>query len=296
MPRANANGIELEYDTFGSPSDPAMLLVMGLGAQMIAWDEDLCRLLADAGFFVIRYDNRDVGLSTKFEEAGVPDLAAALTAAMTGQPVASAYTLGDMADDGIALLAALGIERAHIVGASMGGMIVQAMAIRHPDEVLSLCSIMSTTGNREVGQPDPEAMALLMSSPPANREEAIEAGVKGARVIGSPGFPFEEEKIRARSAAAYDRMNYPAGMARQLVAIVTAEDRTPALRQLDVPTLVVHGDADPLVTPSGGRATADAIPGAELLVIPGAGHDLPPGCWPTLVEAIVANAARAVLA
>ncbi|MHB1444400.1 MAG: alpha/beta fold hydrolase [Acidimicrobiales bacterium] len=296
MPRANANGIELEYDTFGSPSDPAMLLVMGLGAQMIAWDEDLCRLLADAGFFVIRYDNRDVGLSTKLEEAGVPDLEAALTAAMTGQPVASPYTLGDMADDGIALLATLGIDRVHIVGASMGGMIVQAMAIRHPDEVLSLCSIMSTTGSREVGQPDPEAMAVLMSSPPANREEAIEAGVKAAQVIGSPGFPFEEEKIRARAAAAYDRMNYPAGMARQLVAIVASEDRTPALRQLDVPTLVVHGDADPLVTPSGGRATADAIPGAELLVIPGAGHDLPPGCWPTLVEAIVANAARAVLA
>lgn len=296
MPRAKANGIELEYDTFGNPNDPAMLLVMGLGAQMIAWDEDLCGLLADAGFFVIRYDNRDVGLSTKFDEAGVPDLEAALTAAMTGQPVPTAYTLGDMADDGIALVAQLGIDRAHIVGASMGGMIVQAMAIRHPGQVLSLCSIMSTTGNREVGQPDPEAMALLVSAPPASREEAIEAGVKGAQVIGSPGFPFEEEKIRARSAAAYDRMNYPAGMARQLVAIVASEDRTPALQKLDVPTLVVHGDADPLVTPSGGRATAEAIPGAELLIIPGAGHDLPPGCWPTLVEAIVANAARAVLA
>jgi len=296
MPRATANGIELEYDTFGSSGDPAMLLVMGLGAQMITWDEGLCQLLADAGFFVIRYDNRDVGLSTKFEEAGVPDLAAALTGAMTGQPVASAYTLADMADDGAALLATLGIERAHIVGASMGGMIVQAMAIRHPDQVLSLCSIMSTTGNPEVGQPDPEAMALLMSRPPANREEAIDAGVKSAQVIGSPGFPFDEEKIRARAAASYDRMNYPAGMIRQLVAIVASEDRTPALRQLDMPTLVVHGDADRLVTPSGGRATADAVPGAELLVIGGAGHDLPEGCWPTLVEAIVTNAARAVLA
>ncbi|HUZ44673.1 MAG TPA: alpha/beta fold hydrolase [Acidimicrobiales bacterium] len=296
MPRAKANGIELEYDTFGEPGDPAMLLVMGLGAQMIAWDEGLCRLLADAGFFVIRYDNRDVGLSTKSEEAGVPDLPAALTAAMTGQPLSSPYTLGDMADDGIALLGELGIERAHIVGASMGGMIVQAMAIRHPEQVLSLCSIMSTTGSQDVGQPDPEAMALLVSAPPANREEAIEAGVKGAQVIGSPGFPFEEDKIRARAAAAYDRMNYPAGMVRQLVAIVASEDRTPALRQLDVPTLVVHGDADRLVTPSGGQATADAIPGAELLIIPGAGHDLPEGCWPTVVEAIVANAARAVLA
>src|SRR5665213_1870997 len=184
MPRANANGIELEYDTFGDPTDPALLLVMGLGAQMTAWDEGLCRLLADAGFHVIRYDNRDVGLSTKFGEAGVPDLQAVLTAALTGQPVEAPYSLEDMADDGMGLLGALGIDRAHIVGASMGGMIVQAMAIRHPERVLSLCSIMSTTGSREVGQPDPEALALLLTGPATGREEAIEAAVTGAKVIG----------------------------------------------------------------------------------------------------------------
>lgn len=296
MPRAKANGIEIEYEVFGSPDDPALLLVMGLGAQLIAWDDDLCRLLVEQGFHVIRYDNRDVGLSTKFDAAGVPDLTAVLTALTTGSPVEMPYTLEDMADDGIALLDALGIERAHIVGASMGGMLVQAMAIRHPDRVLSLCSIMSTTGSREVGQPDPEAIALLMAAPPSNRDEAIEAGIRGAKVLGSPGFPYDEAKARASLGASYDRMNYPQGTARQLVAIVGCEDRTPGLRQLKVPTLVIHGEDDKLVTPSGGRATAEAIPGAELLMIPGCGHDLPEGAWPTVVEAIVANTAKAVLA
>jgi len=296
MPRAKANGIEIEYEVFGSPDDPALLLVMGLGAQLIAWDDDLCRLLVEQGFHVIRYDNRDVGLSTKFDAAGVPDLTAVLTALTTGSPVEMPYTLEDMADDGIALLDALGIERAHIVGASMGGMLVQAMAIRHPDRVLSLCSIMSTTGSREVGQPDPEAIALLMAAPPSNRDEAIEAGIRGAKVLGSPGFPYDEAKARASLGASYDRMNYPQGTARQLVAIVGCEDRTPGLRQLKVPTLVIHGEDDKLLTPSGGRATAEAIPGAELLMIPGCGHDLPEGAWPTVVEAIVANTAKAVLA
>jgi pimeloyl-ACP methyl ester carboxylesterase len=296
MPRAKANGIEIEYEVFGSPEHPALLLVMGLGAQLIAWDDNLCRLLVEQGFYVIRYDNRDVGLSTKFDSAGVPDLMAVLTAVTTGEPVEVAYTLEDMADDGIALLDALGIGRAHIVGASMGGMLVQAMALRHPDRVLSLCSIMSTTGSREVGQPDPEAMALLMAPPPSNRAEAIEAGIRGAKVLGSPGFPYDEAKARVRLGAAYDRMNYPEGTTRQLVAIVGCEDRTPALRQLDLPTLVIHGEDDKLVTPSGGRATAEAVPGAQLLMIPGCGHDLPEGSWPTVVEAIVANTAKAVLA
>ena len=296
MPRTNANGIEIEYEAFGSPEDPALLLVMGLGAQMIAWDDDLCRLLVDQGFYVIRYDNRDVGLSTKFESAGIPDLVAVLAAATTGAPVHVPYTLEDMADDGMALLDALGIDRAHIVGASMGGMLVQAMAIRHPDRVLSLCSIMSTTGSRDVGQPDPDAMALLMAEPPTNREEAIDAGIRSAKVIGSPGFPYDEARARVRLGAAYDRMNYPQGTARQLTAIVGCEDRTSALRRLNVPTLVIHGEDDKLVTPSGGRATAEAIPGAELLMIPGCGHDLPEAAWPSVVGAIVANTAKAVRA
>lgn len=296
MPRANANGMDIEYDTAGSPDDPALLLVMGLGAQMITWDEAFCRLLADQGFFVIRYDNRDVGLSTKLESAGVPDLQEVAASVLSGQAVSLYYTLEDMADDGMALLGALGIERAHIVGASMGGMIVQAMAIRHPERVLSMCSIMSTTGSREVGQPDPEAVGVLLAGAPASREEAIEAGVQAAKILGSPGFPFDADKVRERSAASYDRMNYPQGMMRQIVAILGAEDRTPALRRLKVPTLVIHGEDDKLVTPSGGRATAEAVPGAELLMIPGAGHDLPEGAWPTIVEAIVANTARAVTA
>lgn len=295
MPRAEANGIELEYDTFGAADQPALLLVMGLGAQLISWEEGFCQRLADQGFHVIRYDNRDVGLSTKIEGGGEPDLAGAMAAVLEGKPVPLAYTLEDMADDGIALLDALGIPAAHVVGASMGGMIVQAMAIRHPARVLSLCSIMSTTGDRGVGQPTPEAIAALLAPPPRNRDEAIEASVKGSRIIGSPGFPFDEAKARRRAGEAYDRMSYPQGMARQLMAILGCQDRTPALRRLEVPTVVIHGEADPLVTPSGGRATAEAVPGAQLLMIPGAGHDLPEEAWPMIIEAIVANTARAVV-
>jgi pimeloyl-ACP methyl ester carboxylesterase len=283
-----ANGIEIAYETFGDSTDPTMLLVMGLGAQMILWDDEFCEMLAARGFYVVRYDNRDVGLSTKFDSAGEPNLAAA----MGGDTSAAAYTLSDMADDGIALLDALGIAKAHITGASMGGMIVQAMAIRHPDRVLSMCSIMSTTGNPQVGQPKPEAMAMLMTPPPTTRDEAIEAGVRATRTIGSSGFPFDEAKAREFAARAYDRMNYPVGTTRQLVAILASGDRTEALRKLSVPTLVVHGEADPLVTPSGGKATADAIPGAKLVTIPGMGHDIPAGARDRIVDEIVANASK----
>jgi pimeloyl-ACP methyl ester carboxylesterase len=216
MPNVHANGIDLEYDEFGDPSNPTLLLVMGLGAQLIAWDERFCQQLADRGFRVIRYDNRDVGLSTKLEDAPVPDV----VAAMGGDGSSAAYLLGDMADDGMGLLDALGIDTAHIVGASMGGMIVQEMAIRHPRRVLSLCSIMSTTGNREVGQPTGEAMGQLLRPPPQTREEAIDLSVEASKVIGGKGFPLDEDRIRSRAAQAYDRCNYPMGMARQLVAIM----------------------------------------------------------------------------
>jgi len=248
------------------------------------WDERFCQLLADRGFHVIRYDNRDVGLSTKFDDAPAPDLAAA----MGGDGSSAAYLLADMADDGIGLLDALGIDTAHIVGASMGGMIVQEMAIRHPEKVLSLCSIMSTTGDRAVGQPTPEAMGALMAPPPQTRDEALDLAVQAQKVIGGT-FPIDEAKVRERAGRSYDRMVNPMGMARQLVAIMASPDRTPKLQELDVPTLVIHGAVDPLVTPSGGEATAKAIPGAELLVFEGMGHDTPEQLWPQIVDAIVAN-------
>lgn len=303
MARTTANGIEIEYETFGDPGQAPLLLVMGLGAQMILWDERFCGALAEEGFFVIRYDNRDTGLSTKFDQAGLPDLLGLMTAAGEAAtsgvslPAGTApYSLDDMADDGIGLLDALGVARAHIVGASMGGMIVQAMAIRHPARVLSLCSIMSTTGALSVGQPTPEAMTALMQPPVASREEALRRAVEAQKVIGGKGFPIDEDQVRERAGVAYDRCFYPEGMARQLAAIVTASDRTRALGDVKVPALVIHGQDDPLVTPSGGDATARAIPGSELLVIPGMGHDLPEPVWPQIIGAIVANTRKAATA
>jgi pimeloyl-ACP methyl ester carboxylesterase len=290
MPTATANGIQLFYETFGAATDPTLLLVMGLGAQMTLWDEDFCRALASEGFHVIRFDNRDVGLSSKIEGGPAPDLGKA----MAGDASSAAYTLWDMADDAVGLLDALGIAKAHIVGASMGGMIVQAMAIKHPDRVLSMTSIMSTTGNPAVGQPKPEAMAALLSPPPATREEAVEQGVKTWKTIGGT-YPFDEAMLRERQGAAYDRCFYPIGTARQMIAILAGGDRTEALKQVRVPTLVIHGDEDSLVTPSGGAATAEAIPGAELLKVPGMGHDMPIQVQPQLVSAIVANARKAAV-
>lgn len=289
MARAHANGIELEYDTFGSAGDPPLLLVMGLGAQLTAWPEDFCRQLADRGHLVIRYDNRDVGLSTKITDGPEPDV----LAAMAGDVSSAGYTLEDMADDAAALLDALGIDRAHVVGASMGGMIAQTIAIRHPERVRSLCSIMSTTGAPEGLVPTPEALAVLLQPPATNREEAIERSVESSKVIGSTGFPLDEAQLRTRAAAAYDRCYEPMGVVRQLLAIQASGDRTAALQQLDVPTVVIHGSVDPLVPPLGGELTAKAIPGAQHVVIDGMGHDLPEGAWPVIVDAIVANAGSA---
>ena len=299
MAQAAANGIRIEYETFGDRGQPPLLLVMGLGAQMITWEEGFCEQLAAEGFFVIRYDNRDTGLSTRFEEAGLPDLGALLTAALTGQPAPAGtvpYGLEDMADDGIGVLDALGIDAAHVVGASMGGMIAQAMVIRHPARVLSLCSIMSTTGDRAIGAPTPEAIGALMAPPPTNRDEAMDRGLEAYRVLAGSAFPIDEDRVRRRAARAYDRAFYPPGVARQLAAILAADDRTPGLAKVTVPTLVIHGEADPLVTPSGGEATARAVPGAELLTIPGMGHDLPEPAWPRIIGAIAANARKAVAA
>jgi pimeloyl-ACP methyl ester carboxylesterase len=259
---------------------------MGLGAQLTMWPDRFCELLAQRGFHVIRYDNRDVGLSTKFDDAPVPDV----LAAMSGDSSSAAYTLNDMADDAAGLLDALGVRAAHVAGASMGGMIAQEIAIRHPERVLSLCSIMSTTGDRTVGQPAPEVMSALLRPPPATREEAAERRVEGHRAWGSRGFPVDEEELRRDARAAYDRCWSPMGTARQLVAILASGDRTEALGGVRVPTLVIHGTDDRLVGPDGGEATAKAVAGADLLLVEGMGHDLPEGAWPQLVEAIAGNA------
>jgi pimeloyl-ACP methyl ester carboxylesterase len=283
MPRATANGIELEWDELGPRDGPPLVLVMGLGAQMIMWDDEFCELLAGRGFHVIRFDNRDAGLSTKIEGGPPPDLFAALM----GDTSSAAYTLDDMADDAVGLLDALGISVAHVVGASMGGMIAQTMAIRHPEKVLTLTSIMSTTGNAQVGQPSPEALPRLMRPAPTEREAFIEHFVGTTRVLAAPGAPIDEDRTRARAGRSFDRCFYPIGFLRQLLAIAASGDRTPALRSLHVPTLVIHGDGDPLIDPSGGRATADAIPDARLLMLPGMGHDLPQAVWGTIADALV---------
>ena len=291
MPRAHSNGVQLEFDTFGRREDRPLLLVMGLGGQMIMWDEEFCEELAAAGHFVVRFDNRDVGLSTHFDDHGLPDLDELLEAFLSGAPATSPYSLDDMADDAAGLLAALELDGAHVCGASMGGMIAQTLAIRHPARVRSLTSIMSTTGEHGLPGPSPEAMQVLLAPAPASRAEAVERGVKTWGVIGSPGFPFDEARTRERAGRFYDRANHPDGQRRQLAAIVAHGSRRPGLERLDVPTLVIHGTADPLVPVEGGRDTAAAIPGAELIEIDGMAHDLPPGAWPTIIPAIARHTA-----
>ena len=289
LPSCHANGIEIEYDTFGSPTDPAMLLVMGLSMQLTGWEPEFCERLAERGFYVIRFDNRDMGLSTYFDEAPVPDLGAVLG----GDNSQVTYLLADLADDAAGLLTALGINAAHVVGVSMGGMIVQELLLRHPDQLLSACSIMSTTGAADVGQPSPKAAAALLTPAPTNREEAIAKGMASWRVFQSPAYPHTDEYLLEQEAAFYDRAFHPAGSARQLAAILASPDRTAGLKAVSTPTLVIHGEADPLINVSGGRATAAAIPDAELRTYPGMGHDLPPQLWDTYVDEITANAARA---
>lgn len=290
MPDVRSNGIQLRYETLGDPDDPAMLLIMGLGAQLIDWPRELCDQLAGRGLRVILFDNRDAGLSQACPELGVPDVRAILGGDRTTVP----YLLADLAADAVGLLDALGIERAHVTGVSLGGMIAQQLTIDHPDRVASLCSVMSTTGDRAVGRPTPEAAALLGLPPAANRDAAVENSIASARIIGSPGFPATPEELLLRAAAKYDRAYNPLGTLRQYAAALGSPDRTAALRGVTVPTVVIHGEQDPLIAVSGGRATADAVPGAELLVIPGMGHDLPRAVWPRIVDAIVRNTERAV--
>lgn len=288
MPRAKNNDAEIEYETFGNPSHPAVLLVNGYTSQMINYDVDFIQAFVDRGRFVIRYDNRDVGLSTHFHGAPAP-IKEIMAAKASGGPLpALAYTMSDMASDGIAVLDALGIAAAHIVGMSMGGMLVQVMAIEHPSRVLSMVSIMSRTGEPEYGQSTPEANAALLNVPRTDREGFIADGVRDRRVYSSPRY-FDPEYEAARLARAYDRAFDPAGNARQFAAIVAADPRAEQLRALKVPTLVIHGRADTLITLSGGERTAELIPGANLFVLNDMGHDLPKPLWPVLVEAMVSH-------
>jgi pimeloyl-ACP methyl ester carboxylesterase len=286
--RATVNGIEIAYETIGDPSNPALLLVMGLGTQLIHWDLELCERFAERGFYVIRFDNRDTGRSTHINTP-VPNV----MRAMAGLRIDAPYLLDDMADDAFGLLDHLGIEAAHVAGVSMGGMIAQTMAIRRPERVLSLTSIMSTTGERRAGRPKLRVWGVLLRKAPRDREAAVEFFVRVFRLIGSKGFPADEDRIRALAAEAYDRGHTPAGTGRQLAAIMASGDRTERLRELRMPTLVFHGQSDPLVPFRGGRATAEAIPDARLIAIPGMGHDLPREVWPQLVDAVAETAARA---
>ncbi|MEU9830856.1 alpha/beta fold hydrolase [Streptosporangium sp. NPDC048047] len=273
--RVRANGIEIAYETFGSPGDRPLLLIMGLGAQMIHWDEEFCELLAGRGHHVVRFDNRDAGESTHLNDAGAPALGGGR----------APYLLDDMVDDAAGLLDALGWESAHVVGASMGGMIAQAMAIGHPRRVRSLTSIMSTPGHA-VAPPTEAAMAVLMAPPPPDREAAIRQALSTWEILGSPGYRMDRERVAQITELSYDRGLDPAGTARQLAAILASGDRTALLGKITVPTLVLHGEADQLIPVAGGIATADAIPGARLVTFPGMGHDLPRLLWPAFADAI----------
>jgi pimeloyl-ACP methyl ester carboxylesterase len=287
MPIAASNGIEICYDTFGDPADPTILLVMGLGSQMIHWPDDFCGALAARGHRVVRFDNRDTGESTRFDGGASPSVRAAIG----GGDVEVPYLLSDMADDAVGLLDHLAVDRAHVFGVSMGGMIAQTIAIRHPDRVASLTSVMSTTGDPDVGSPTAEAMAALMAPPATTRDDYVDVVVHHSHVWGSPGL-FDEDRLRDTAGRAWDRGYDPAGTARQLVAILSSGSRSADLAQLAVPTLVIHGTADTLVQPSGGERTAEVIPDAKLLVVEGMGHDLAPPLWPRLIDAVTAHAAE----
>ncbi|MEA2353316.1 MAG: hypothetical protein QOJ14_1730 [Thermoleophilaceae bacterium] len=286
--RAQANGIEIAYEAFGEASDPPLMLIMGIGSQMINWPEGFCEELVGRGLYVVRFDNRDAGESTHLDEAGKVDISAVLNGDTSSAP----YTLSDMADDVAGLLDALEIDGAHIVGASMGGMIAQTFALEHGDRTRSLISIMSTTGDPELPGATEEAQAVLLQPSAQSREELIERSVASYRVLGSPGFEIDEDYLRERAGRSWDRGYDPPGFGRQLAAIYASGNRSERLRSLRVPTLVIHGEDDPLIRLTSGQATAAAIEGAELLTIPGMGHDLPRGAWPQIVDAMAALVER----
>ena len=289
MARVEANGIHIEYETFGDRSGRPLFLLRGLSTQLIHWDHDFCHGLVEQGHFVTIFDNRDVGLSTWFDDAGLPDMAAIFA----GQKTETAYGLDDMADDTVGLMDALGLESAHVAGISMGGMIAQAVALRHPSRIRSLISIMSSTGAPDLPPATPAAMEALLSPAPAERAAYIDHTMRSQRAIGSPGFAFDDEREAARAGRAFDRAFHPDGSARQLAAVRTHGDRSAGLSQLSVPTLVLHGSADPLIPPEHGENTAAVIPGAELHLVEGMGHDIPRGGHAEIIEKISQHTARA---
>jgi pimeloyl-ACP methyl ester carboxylesterase len=284
---APCNGIEVAYQEVGDPDAEPLLLVMGLATQMIAWDDEFCEMLAERGFRVVRFDNRDIGRSTKLTEAGVPGR---VDLFIGRRP---AYLLTDMAADTVGLMDHLGIDSAHVVGISMGGMIGQTLAIERPERVRSLVSMHSTTGSRWVGQPTFKAFGMMMAKPPRSREELIERVRRTYALIGSPAYPMDDERLRRIAGLSWDRGHDPRGVLRQMHAITSSGDRTAALRKLRLPAAVIHGTRDPLIRLSGGRATTRAIPNARLRIVEGMGHDLPRELWPIFVDDIADTASRA---
>ncbi|MGQ0587415.1 MAG: alpha/beta fold hydrolase [Gammaproteobacteria bacterium] len=294
MTQVRANGIRLEYETFGDKGAPPLLLVMGLGGQLVLWPEEFCRALAEAGYYVLRFDNRDVGLSSKMEQARRPRLLRAALAARLGFRVEAPYTLDDMAADTVGLLDALELPRAHLAGASMGGMIAQIVAAKYPQRIDSLTLIMSTSGHPRLPRPRLELQLRLVKPPPANdRETLIRHSMQTWRLIGSPRYPPDEKTLRAKVERSYDRSSYRAGLARQTLAIIASGSRVPLLGRIAAPTLVIHGAEDPLVPVAAGHDLASRIPGARLHVIPGMGHDLPPALLPTFTSLIAQHAGEA---
>jgi pimeloyl-ACP methyl ester carboxylesterase len=294
MAKANANGIVIEYETFGDRSGRPLLLIMGFGGQLTSWSEEVLNQLVDEGHFVIIFDNRDTGLSSKIEEAGVPDVPGTLAALMQGEKIKVPYTYYDMGDDAVGLLDALGIEKAHICGASMGGAIAQTIAISHPSRLLSLILIYAPTGNPNLPQPKPEIMSLLMAPSVSDRNVYVERQISVFQTVSGSGFPLDEESLRQTFARAYDRSYYPEGLARNSLAGILRGNRRKALPSVTAPTLVIHGDEDPLVPVENGRDAAEAIPGAELMIIKGMGHyPSHGGPWPQIVEAIAAHTKKA---
>lgn len=284
-----ANNIEINYDTFGDKKNPAILLIMGLACQMIFWKDEFCQNLASKGFFVIRFDNRDIGLSSKMVDLPIPNIMRLTAALQQGGHPEVPYKLSDMAKDTIELLDALQIEKFHVVGVSMGGMIAQTMAIEYPNRIKTLTSISSTTGNPQLPQAKPEAMAVLLTPPSPDKAKYIENEVKTWKVLYGPKYHFPEQYIRERAERVFNRNFYPAGIARQFAAIIGSEPRNKYLKDLQIPTLVIHGDADPLIPFEAGKDTANSIPGSKLLIIDGMGHSIPDEVEAQILEATIQN-------